>query len=68
MDHEMLRRLLSRLRRPKHEVTAEDVAAAEYAEDVREWKRTQRAMHNLPPGFGTDPMGSEPDEKHRPGG
>ena len=63
----MLRRLLSRLRRTEHEVTPEDVAAAEHAEDVREWKRTQRAMRNMPPGFGTDPMGTEPDEKHRGG-
>ena len=57
----MLERLLAWLR-PKREVTPEDVAAPEYSEAIKEWKRTQRAMHNMPPGFGSDPPGFDPDK------
>ena len=60
MRHEMLKRLRTWLR-PKREVTPEDVEAADYSEQQREWKRTQRALSNAPPGFGTKPL--DPPDK-----
>jgi hypothetical protein len=62
----VLKRLRSWLR-SKRETTPEDVAAQAYAEQQREWKRTQKALEGSPPGFGSDPFGSGPDEtgKHR---
>ena len=64
--NEMLKRVRTWLR-PKREPTPEDVAAQEYADRQREWKRTQKALEGSPPGFGSDPFGSGPDksDKHR---
>jgi hypothetical protein len=67
MRHEMLTRLRTWLR-PKREVTPEDVEALEYSEQQREWKRTQRALHNAPPGFGTKPLDPDKGDRHDLGG
>ena len=50
----MLRRLLTWLR-PKRELTPEDLAALEEAEQLRQQKTTIRtAAHDAPPGFRGD--------------
>ena len=67
MRHEMLKRLRTWLR-PKRELTPEDVEALEYSEQQREWKRTQRALHDAPPGFGTKPFDPDKGDQHDLGG
>jgi hypothetical protein len=63
MGGEMLKRLRAWVR-PKREATPEDVEALRYAEQQREWKRTQKALEGTPPGFGTKPLDPDKADRH----